>query len=263
MWTLATFASDSAQSSRGLFGRTSSRTYASHSGTRSRSPSTRNAPENTLYQEVSEFLQRDDTYSLPSRQRHLMVLLLRKILASSSTALTATLEKLRKRLEDLRGGKTALESEEKLLDDEVLDEEEEEEFAEAEPAPAIPNLDLAKLDAEIHELTEFIELAKSIKVDSKSKALLKGLSEGFQRMDGLGGPRKALIFTESKRTQAYLRHFLEANGYGGQIVLLNGTNAEPESKVIYEEWKKASEPLGRATGNRKHRPTDLAYRVLP
>ena len=64
------------------------------------------APENTLYQEVSEFLQRNDTYSLPSRQRHLMVLLLRKILASSSTALTATLEKMRKRLEDLRGGKT-------------------------------------------------------------------------------------------------------------------------------------------------------------
>ena len=208
------------------------------------------APENTLYQEVSEFLQRNDTYSLPSRQRHLMVLLLRKILASSSTALTATLEKMRKRLEDLRGGKTALESEEKLLDDEVLDEEEEEEFAEAEPAPAIPNLDLAKLDAEIRELTEFIELAKSIKVDSKSKALLKGLSEGFQRMAALGGPRKALIFTESKRTQVYLRHFLEANGYGGRIVLLNGTNTEPESKAIYEEWKQANEPLGRATGNR-------------
>jgi len=69
-------------------------------------------------------------------------------------------------------------------------------------------------------------------------------------MAALGGPQKALIFTESKRTQVYLRHFLEANGYGGQIVLLNGTNAEPESKAIYEEWKQANEPLGRTTGNR-------------
>jgi SNF2 family DNA or RNA helicase len=208
------------------------------------------APENALYQEVSEFLQRNDTYSLPSRQRHLMVLLLRKILASSSTALTATLEKMRSRLEDLRGGKMAPESVEKLLEDEVLDEEEEEEFAEAEPAPGNLNLDLAKLDAEIRELTEFIELAKSIRVDSKSKALLNGLSEGFQRMAALGGQRKALVFTESKRTQVYLRHFLEANGYGGQIVLLNGTNTEAESKAIYEEWKQANEPLGRTTGNR-------------
>jgi hypothetical protein len=124
------------------------------------------APENTLYQEVSEFLQRNDTYSLPPRQRHLMVLLLRKILASSSTALTATLEKMRKRLMDLRGGKPTAESVEELLDDEALDEDEEEEFAETEPPATIPNIDMAKLDAEIAELTEFIELGKSIKVDS-------------------------------------------------------------------------------------------------
>jgi uncharacterized membrane-anchored protein YhcB (DUF1043 family) len=69
-------------------------------------------------------------------------------------------------------------------------------------------------------------------------------------MVALHGARKALVFTESKRTQTYLRNFLEANGYQGQIVLLNGTNTEPESKAIYEAWKTVNEPPGRATGNR-------------
>ena len=210
------------------------------------------APENHLYEEVSAFLQRNDTYSLPPRQRHLMILLLHKILASSSTALAATLEKMRKRLVDLVGGKPAHDEVPDLLDDENLDEEEEEEFAESpEPMPPVsPPLDQVKLQEEIRELGEFIDLAKSIKVDSKSTALLRGLKEGFAKMEGIGGARKALVFTESRRTQAYLKFFLEANGYKGQIVLLNGTNTEAESKAIYEEWKRANEPMGRATGNR-------------
>ena len=210
------------------------------------------APENHLYEEVSSFLQRNDTYSLPPRQRHLMVLILRKILASSSTALAATLEKMRTRLVDLAGGRPVPEEVPGLLEDESLDEEEEEEFAEGpNSAPAAnPLLDQVKLQEEIRELGEFIELAKSIKVDSKSTALLRGLKEGFARMEALGGARKALIFTESRRTQAYLKLFLEANGYKNQIVLFNGTNTEPEPKAIYEKWKRVNEPLGRTTGNR-------------
>ncbi len=210
------------------------------------------APENHLYEEVSEFLQRDDTYSLPPRQRHLMVLLLRKILASSSTALTATLEKMRHRLVELSGGKAVLEEVPGLLDDENVDEEEEEEFneeAEVSPPPPAP-LNQVKLQEEIRELGEFIQLANSIHVDSKSKALLRGLEKGFAKMQGLGGAHKALIFTESRRTQAYLKLYLEANGYQDQIVLFNGTNTEPESRAIYEAWRRVNEPLGRTTGNR-------------
>ena len=210
------------------------------------------APENHLYEEVSEFLQRNDTYSLPPRQRHLMVLLLRKILASSSKALTATLEKMRQRLVALEGGKAAPEEMPGLLDDENVDEEEEEEFseeAEVSPLPPAP-LNQVKLQEEIRELGEFIRLAKSIQVDSKSKALLRGLEKGFAKMQELGGAHKALIFTESRQTQAYLRLYLEANGFKDKIVLFNGINSEPESKTIYEDWKKANDPLGRTTGNR-------------
>ena len=38
--------------------------------------------EQELYDAVSRFLQRDDTYAIPARQRHLTVLILRKLLAS-------------------------------------------------------------------------------------------------------------------------------------------------------------------------------------
>ena len=44
------------------------------------------------------------------------------------------------------------------------------------------------------------------------------------------------IFTESRRTQQYLHDLLQANGYANQIVLINGTNTDPESRRIYEKY---------------------------
>ena len=58
--------------------------------------------EHALYEAVSAFLQRPDSYALPQRQRHLTALILRKLLASSSQAIAATLDTLRARLEALR-----------------------------------------------------------------------------------------------------------------------------------------------------------------
>lgn len=53
-----------------------------------------------------------------------------------------------------------------------------------------------------------------------------------------GAPRKALIFTESTRTQEYLRNFLEANGYKNKIVIFNGRGADPQINKIYDNWCK-------------------------
>ena len=63
--------------------------------------------EHALYEAVSGFLQREDSYALPERQRHLTALILRKLLASSSQAIAATLDTLRIRLETLRDEKVA------------------------------------------------------------------------------------------------------------------------------------------------------------
>ncbi len=59
-----------------------------------------------------------------------------------------------------------------------------------------------------------------------------------------------MIFTESRRTQEYLKTFLESNGYRGQLVLFNGSNGGPEATAIYERWLQKNAGTGRASGSR-------------
>ena len=51
-----------------------------------------------------------------------------------------------------------------------------------------------------------------------------------------GGQRKAVVFTESRRTQEYLNELLEGHGFKGRTVLLNGSNNDPQSRQIYQDW---------------------------
>ena len=57
-----------------------------------------------LYMRVNNFLKRDTLYSIPTANRGLIVLVIRKLLASSSYALIETFEVLRNRLEKLYQG---------------------------------------------------------------------------------------------------------------------------------------------------------------
>ena len=49
----------------------------------------------------------------------------------------------------------------------------------------------------------------------------------------LGINEKALIFTESTRTQQYLCEILGKTKYKDKIVLFNGSNNDEKSKIIY------------------------------
>jgi len=60
--------------------------------------------EQSLYEAISNFLQRADTYAIPDRQRTLTTLIVRKLLASSTQAVAGTLETIKQRLETLRAG---------------------------------------------------------------------------------------------------------------------------------------------------------------
>jgi hypothetical protein len=213
--------------------------------------------EHALYEAVSAFLQRPDSYALPQRQRHLTALILRKLLASSSQAIAATLETLRTRLETLgdeqRQGDSELaellieaeDIEEDLLD-EILGEDEE--AAASETAP--DTIDRQKLREEIDILQRLATWARGIGIDTKTQTLLKALDIGFEQMTTTGAVRKALIFTESRRTQDYLKIFLESHGYRGQVVLFNGTNGGREATAIYEQWVEKNQETGRASGSR-------------
>ena len=92
---------------------------------------------------------------------------------------------------------------------------------------------------EIEELESYLALARSIPVNAKGEQLVQVLPSLLERIEKeLGGQRKAVIFTESVRTQTYLADLLAANGYEGQIALLNGQNSDPESREIYVDWIK-------------------------
>lgn len=75
------------------------------------------------------------------------------------------------------------------------------------------------------------------------------MDKGFERNAELGGARKAVIFTESKRTQLYLMNLLSQNGYEGQIVFLDGTNNDPVSNEIYKAWKEKHKDDGLISGS--------------
>lgn len=215
--------------------------------------------EHKLYQALSEFFDRDGTYSIPARQRNLTALILRKLLASSSHAIAGTLETMRDRLVALREGLPAgqelsealVESEE--MEEDLLDlpdvEASDLEVSDQEQS-ADDAIDPRKLDEEIAELERYIAWAHSIGIDTKSRALLQALGIGFERMDEMGASRKTLIFTESRRTQNYLRDFLEQSGYAGRVCLFNGTNAAADTRAIYERWLDANRGTGRITGSR-------------
>lgn len=213
--------------------------------------------EHALYEAVSDFLQRDGSYALPTRQRHLTALILRKLLASSSPAIAATLDTLRQRLESLRDDRVGndpefaeqlIESEE--LEDDLLDEilsSDTDDYA-AQP-PQAP-INRQQLREEIEILRRLADRARRIGEDSKSAALLTALDVGFAQMATTGAARKALIFTESRRTQEYLKAFLDAHGYAGQVVLFNGTNGGPDATAIYERWLEANRDSGRVSGSK-------------
>ena len=192
-----------------------------------------------LYNEVSEYLQTDKLYALPDGQRTLITMVLRKLLASSSFAIAGTLQSLIDRLNDLLEG---VEAELSLEDydgfDELMDEASDEDDGAAED---ILTADLKRdrdgIKAELERLKQFAELASSINTNSKGDDLILALEQGFTKTGELGGQRKAVIFTESRRTQNYLFNLLSNHGYEGKIVFLNGTNNDEISKRIYADWK--------------------------
>lgn len=252
-----------------------------------------NDDEMKLYDSVSDYLRRPFLASTKARQRNMMELVYRKILASSSFAIAGTLEKiihfLSRRLqqeqemsyEDVRtfinSTKTDYEKEfgRSLIDiriekaevvEDVIQEalpgfddieinpaRAEEETADtndlgedAQFDESFKKVELKESDheftkdeilKEIKDVLKYYYLAISIDINQKSQALVRVLKRIFDYAPKKEWPQKAVIFTESRRTQDHLEKILSANGY--DLVLFNGSNASARSKAIYTEWEKA------------------------
>ena len=211
--------------------------------------------EEILYEMVSEYLRRPNLQALPASQRTLMTLVLRKLLASSTFAIAGALAalaaKLERRLkEDDRLTQVELEFEEDFealdeLTDELESNDEESLFV-----PLTPE-EREAIQQEIDELNAFFELAMQITQNAKGQALIQALDVGFKMAAELGAAKKAIYFTESRRTQNNLLNHLTENSYTEhEVVLFNGSNSAARSREIYANWKARFEGTEKLTGSR-------------
>jgi hypothetical protein len=189
-----------------------------------------------------------------------MTLILRKLLASSTYAISGTLDGLAKKLESAASAAEAVDAPPEELPDnleefnELADEWEED----GEPPTGQPGLtpeQLTQLRAELEQLRQFRQLAASIMKNSKGEVLLTALRRGFaaaakaQEKEGIKLQQKAVIFTESRRTQEYLLHVLEQTEFKGKVMIFNGVNNDPASKAIYQKWLAKHAATDRVSGS--------------
>ncbi len=226
---------------------------------------TPNAQEIELYDGMTDYLLRPKLYALPSSQRQLMTLVLRKLLASSSFAIASTLNglvfKLEKLIEKIKKESTV--QEENSLSgieenyeaytetaDEWIDNEEDEGDEDKKEEKKFTTKDIPNIELEKIDLAKFRDLAKAIFKNSKGESLLIALKKGFEMNVKLGAQKKAIIFTESRITQNYLLNELLENGYKDKIVLFNGSNNDPKSKEIYTTWLEKHKDTDKISGSK-------------
>ncbi|MFB6273422.1 MAG: SNF2-related protein [Salinibacter sp.] len=194
--------------------------------------------EHRLYELVSAYLQREELVAIPHNQRSLMLLVYRKILASSSFAISGTLERLIHRLQAMLEGAPVDDAGPDQLDVDGFAEEREE-LAEANQTgdSEVP-FTKAEIQAELDELRGYHELARSITRNSKGEALLQALQRRFEINRDNGWPERAVVFTESRRTQQYLLELLEANGYANDVTIFSGQNDKHKriAARAHERW---------------------------
>jgi len=211
--------------------------------------------EQELSRLVADYLRRPHLHALPNAQRQLISLVLWKLLASSTHAIAGALDTMATRLQGVLDESPVSELTDVLDEDyEALDETAEEFSGDgSNPATDAAPLDQqqrAAIASEINELRQFNTLAANIRDNAKGQALLIALDKAFAELERLRAPKKAIIFTESRRTQDYLLGLLENTAYGEGIVLFNGSNSDARAQAIYQDWLKRHEGTDHITGSK-------------
>ena len=205
--------------------------------------------EMELYNLVTEFLQRDRLISIRSSQRTLTTLVLRKLLASSSYAIGGTLQTIINRIDN---NLAAQNEQEELADydswESMMDEMPDLEEPQVVEDKILSPEEITLLEEERAWLEKCLELTERIRSNSKAEQLLVALQSGFEKLAELRAERKALIFTESRRTQEFLYRLLSERGYAGQVMTFSGTNNDKQSLEILKKWRETNATTGLVTG---------------
>ena len=196
------------------------------------------AEETELYDLVNQFLKKENLYSIPTSNRGLIILVIRKLLASSSYALIETFEVLKKRLEKLYQGTKSAKAVEgfDLFWDFVQDEIDESDFEEKVDEDLTVKKQM--IQEELDAVQKIIDKANRVNKNAKITALKTALLTALHYQEANGIPQKVVVFTESKRTQKYMAEELRKDGYQEEdIVLFNGDFDDAMTNEIYRAWQ--------------------------
>jgi len=173
--------------------------------------------EKTLYNDVSRYVKEQYNKALRSDKKRnvaFALVILQRRLASSTYAILRSLERRKKRLEDLEKGVEKAPVGEKAFDiEEVEDLSEEDRWKEEEIWETLSVAEnRQELEAEIDTLSDLIQQAKNV-IQKESEVKVNQLKQTMERLSKEFPNKKILIFTESKDTLDYLEKKIRSWGY--------------------------------------------------
>jgi len=180
--------------------------------------------EARLYNQLSDYVISQYNLALnkidkEKRKRNIAfaLLILQRRVASSTYALLRSLERRKKRLEELLKEPEIPKEEINFDLEEIEDYEEQERWKWENKWETISLAETRnELEKEIETISHLINQAKEIlneECEVKLKELKQAIEEGFKKIKELGGNEKILIFTESKDTLEYLVNKIKSWGY--------------------------------------------------
>lgn len=197
------------------------------------------ADERALYDDVTRYLLSPSLQAFRGSHRALLLLGFHRRMASSKAALAASLKNVETRLERMlrgdrvdEGDETARAFESDLEDDELVERLEIEERDEG------GEIDRGAVEEELARVRGLRVRAEELTEDGKARALLKAVRIVLERGRHGEGGGKVVIFTESRRTQDYLRELLMHDGLADDdITVFRGQNDHPRAKAALARWE--------------------------
>ncbi len=203
--------------------------------------------ERRLYEGVSSYLSRPTwAFGDNAAGKSLIILVYRKLLASSSFALRSALRKVQERLEEMieTGDRKPIRA--SSLGPALREalEEGPEDPAAAPGGGGPRDVITQTIDEELREVSEYVRLCERIAENAKGECLIAAMPELLEQGD------KVLVFTQYRATQAYLCRKLAQAGY--EVVAFHGdlkshSNPEKDEREIAKQRFRTSAQVMVAT----------------
>ena len=178
--------------------------------------------EKKLYNDVSRYVSEQYNRALWNERRRgiaFALVILQRRLASSTYAILKSLERRKRRLEDIIEGVERTTAPDRAFDIEEVEEMSEQDRWKAEELWETLSVaeNRQELDSEIKTLGELIEQAKAI-IQKESEVKVSQLRKTMGELNSKFPGTKILIFTESKDTLDYLEKKIRSWGYSVNVI---------------------------------------------